>query len=110
MAALWAWIKGLFTAKRVGCVLAIFAKHAASVMVKEIMDPVNQKKAYDFVKALKSRKDLNSWQKAEMFNIKMLEWAKQCGKKLSSSMVNCLREMALAALKAEEPNAEAQQS
>ena len=41
MAALWAWIKGLFTAKRVGCVLAIFAKHAASVMVKEIMDPMN---------------------------------------------------------------------
>lgn len=41
MATIWAWIKGLFTAKKIGCILAIFAKHAASVMVKEIMDPEN---------------------------------------------------------------------
>lgn len=33
----------------------------------------------------------------------MLEWAKKLGKKLSESMVNCLREMAFTALKAEEP-------
>lgn len=37
----------------------------------------------------------------------MLNWAKKVGKKLSDSMINCLREMAVAALKAEQPCAEA---
>ena len=36
-----AWLKSLFTAKKVGIVLAIFAKHAGAVVVKEIMDPDN---------------------------------------------------------------------
>lgn len=36
-----AWIKGLFTAKKIGVILAIFAKKAANVMIKEIMDPEN---------------------------------------------------------------------
>lgn len=40
-ATIWAWIKGLFTAKKLGIILAIFARQAASVMIKEIMDPVN---------------------------------------------------------------------
>lgn len=33
----------------------------------------------------------------------MLDWAKKLGKKLSDNMINCLREMAVAALKAEQP-------
>ena len=104
--AILAWIKGLFTAKKLGIILAIFAKNAASVMVKEIMDPVNQQKAYDFVKQLKDRTDLSNHEKAEVFNLKMLDWAKKIGKKLSDNMLNCLREMAVAALKAEQPCAD----
>lgn len=103
MATIWAWIKGLFTAKKIGCILAIFAKHAASVMVKEIMNPENQKKAYEFVKELRARTDLTNREKAEIFNLKMLDWAKRLGKKLSDNMINCLREMAVAAMKAETP-------
>ena len=62
------WIKGLFTAKKIGIIFTIFAKKAASIMVKEIMDPVNQQKAYDFVKALKTRTDLTNTEKAKVFN------------------------------------------
>lgn len=110
MAAIWTWIKGLFTAKKIGCILAIFAKHAAKVVVKEIMDPENQQKAYEFVKQLRLRTDLSNREKAEIFNLQMLDWAQRLGKKLSDSMVNCLRELAVSALKAEEPCAEAQQA
>ena len=48
-------------------------------------------------------------EKAKMFNKQMLDWAKKVGKKLSDSMINCLREMAVAALKAEQPCAEAKE-
>lgn len=106
-ATILAWIKGLFTAKKLGIILAIFAKKAASIMIKEIMDPVNQQKAYDFVKELRAREDMTNSEKAKMFNKQMLEWAKKVGKKLSDSMINCLREMAVAALKAEQSCAEA---
>lgn len=36
-----------------------------------------------------------------MFNKQMLEWAKKAGKILADSVVNCLRELAVNALKAE---------
>ena len=95
------WLKGLFTTKKLGIIIAIFAKRAASVMVKEIMDPINQQKAYDFVKELRAREDMTNSEKAKVFNKQMLDWAKKLGKKLSDNMINCLREMAVAAVKAE---------
>ena len=98
----WAWLKGLFTAKKLGIILTIFAKKAASEVIKEIMDPINQKKAYDFVKELQSRTDLTNVNKAKMFNNQMIAWAKSLGKKMSGNIINCLREMAVAALKAEQ--------
>ena len=101
MAALWAWVKGLFTAKKVGVLLAIFAKKAVAPVVAEIMDPENQKKAYEFVKGLRLRTDLTNAQKAAAFNRQMLEWAKKAGRTLAESVVNCLRELAVNALKAE---------
>jgi len=33
MAAIWAWIKGLFTAKKIGILLAVFAKKAAAPVI-----------------------------------------------------------------------------
>lgn len=101
IASIWAWIKGMFTAKKVGVLVAIFAQQAFRPVVAEIMDPENQKKAYEFVKALRSRTDLTNREKAEMFNLKMLDWAKKAGKILADSVVNCLRELAVNALKAE---------
>ena len=101
MAAVWAWVKGLFTAKKVGVLLAIFAKKAVVPVIAEIVDPENQKKAYEFVKELRLRTDLTNKEKAALFNKQMLEWAKKAGKILADSVVNCLRELAVNALKAE---------
>lgn len=41
MAAVWAWVKCLFTAKKVGILLAIFAKKAVAPAIAEIADPEN---------------------------------------------------------------------
>ena len=41
MATLIVWIKNLFTNKKIGCILAVFAKKAAAAAVKQIMDPEN---------------------------------------------------------------------
>ena len=101
MTAIWAWVKGLFTAKKVGVLLAIFAKKAVVPVIAEIADPENQKKAYGFVKELRLRTDLTNEQKAALFNKQMLEWSKKAGKILADSVVNCLRELAVNALKAE---------
>ena len=101
MTAIWAWVKSLFTAKKVGVLLAIFAKKAVVPVIAEIADPENQKKAYGFVKDLRFRTDLTNKQKAALFNEQMLEWAKKAGKILVDSVVNCLRELAVNAIKAE---------
>lgn len=101
MAAVWAWFKSLFTAKKIGVLLAIFAKKAVAPVIAEIADPDNQRKAYEFVKDLRLRTDLTNKQKAALFNEQMLEWAKKAGKILADSAVNCLRELAVNALKAE---------
>ena len=101
MAAVWAWVKGLFAAKKAGVLLAVFARKAAAPVIAEITDPENQKKAYEFVKALRLRRDLTNAEKAAAFNGQMLEWAKKAGRILADSVVNCLRELAVNALKAE---------
>lgn len=44
---------------------------------------------------------MTNLQKAKEFNKQMLEWAKKAGKVLSTSMLNCLRELAVSAVKTE---------
>jgi hypothetical protein len=44
---------------------------------------------------------LTNKEKQKIFNQQMLEWAKSLGKKMSESVINCLRELAVNALKAE---------
>jgi hypothetical protein len=38
---LWTWIKNLFKSKKVGILLAIFAKKTATPVIDAIMDPDN---------------------------------------------------------------------
>jgi len=101
MAAAWFWIKRLFSASGVGMLFAAMAKHAASAAVSQIMDPENQRKAYEFVKELRFRTDMSNLEKAEAFNLKMLVWAEKVGRIMADSAINCLRELAVSALKAE---------
>lgn len=66
------------------------------------MDPLNQEKAVEFIKQAAAKKTYSNIEKAELFNLKMLDWAENNGVKLSDCALNCLRETALASVKASE--------
>lgn len=100
MAALWAWFVGLFTKEKIGILFILLFKAGVSGVAQQIADLQLQKKALEFVKELAVRDDLTGTEKAELFNEKMLEYAKTIGKTLCESVINCLRELAVNALKA----------
>ena len=91
----------MFTRNKIGMLIEILLLRAGSTVAKEILDKDNQKIAYEFVKALNARVDITSKEKAKLFNEQMLDWAKKLGKKMNESVVNCLRELAVNALKSE---------
>ena len=100
LAALWAWFIGLFTKEKIGILFILLFKAGVSGVAQQIADLQLQKKALEFVKELAVRDDLTGTEKAELFNEKMLEYAKTIGKTLCESVINCLRELAVNALKA----------
>ena len=91
----------MFTRNKIGMLIEILLLRAGSTIAKEILDKDNQKIAYEFVKALNARVDITSKEKAKLFNEQMLDWAKKLGKRMNESVVNCLRELAVNALKSE---------
>ena len=95
------WIASFFTADKIGCLFRKLLFISAKTVVSEILKPENQKKAYEFVKELNKRTDMTNMEKAKEFNRQMFEWAKKMGKKMTESVVNCLRELAVNTLKIE---------
>ena len=65
------------------------------------MNVENQRKAYEFVKSLHNDTTKTNMEKAQVFNLKMLDWAKREGKNIGDSVINCLRELAVNAIKSE---------
>lgn len=101
MSSIWLWFKSIFISKTIGSLLRIILINAGNIIVSQLLDKANQEKAYEFVKELHA-KNMPGIQKAHIFNQQMLNWAKENGKKaISNSVLNCLRELALTALKAE---------
>lgn len=76
-------------------------QNAGSTIFKALTDKKSNRKAYQFVKELNERTDLSKREKMEIFNLKMLDWAKETGIELKDSTLNCLREFAVNVLKAE---------
>jgi hypothetical protein len=101
LAALWAWFVGLFTKEKIGILFIMLFKAGFSAVAQQIADLQLQKKALEFVKELAARNDITNKEKAVIFNEKMLEYGKKLGKVLCESVINCLRELAVNALKAE---------
>lgn len=101
LAALWAWFVGLFTKEKIGILFIMLFKAGVSAVAQQIADLQLQKKALEFVKELAAREDLTNREKAVIFNEKMIEYCKKLGKTLCESVINCLRELAVNALKAE---------
>lgn len=100
----WKWAVSFFTADKIGVLVRRLFISAAKPVVSELLLPENQKKAYEFVKGLRARTDLTNSQKAKEFNRAFMDWAKKQGKTVALSVVNCLRELAVNALKAESPD------
>ena len=101
LAALWNWFIGLFTKEKVGILFVMLFKAGASAVAQEIADLDLQRKALEFVRELAKREDLSNSKKAAIFNQKLFEYASKLGKVLCESVINCLRELAVNALKAE---------
>lgn len=101
LSALWAWFIGLFTKERIGILFILLFKAGVSAVAAEIADVGLQKKALEFVREFARRDDISNIEKAKLFNEKMLAYGKKIGKTLCDSVINCLRELAVNALKAE---------
>ena len=95
------WILSIFSADKLGIIFRLLFMSAGKTVLKDMLDTENQKKAYEFVKELNARTDMTNTEKAWEFNKKMYAWAKKEGKNIAESIINCLREMAVNALKAE---------
>jgi hypothetical protein len=93
------WLLSFFTADKVGVLVRLLLAKAGTVIGNELLNPENQKKAFEFVKELNKDEKMTGVEKAAEFNKKMLVWSISVGKKLSMSVINCLREMAVVSLK-----------
>lgn len=101
LAALWHWFIGLFTREKIGILFILLFKAGASAVAEQIADLQLQKKALEFVKELAQRNDITNVEKAKIFNQKLFEYGKLLGKTLCESVINCLRELAVNAHKAQ---------
>ena len=70
-------------------------------VAQQIADLDLQRRALEFVRELAKRDDITNMEKAAIFNKKMFEYGVKLGKTLCESVINCLRELAVNALKAE---------
>ena len=101
LATLWAWFIGLFTKEKIGILFVMLFKAGVSAIAAQIADRKLQQKALDFVRELALRDDLTNAEKAKLFNEKLLAYSKEMGIVLCESVINCLRELAVNALKAQ---------
>ena len=101
LATLWSWFVGLFTKEKIGILFVMLFKAGMSAVAKQIADLDLQQKALKFVRELALRDDLTNKEKAAIFNEMMLSYGKQIGKNLCESVINCLRELAVNALKSQ---------
>lgn len=98
---LWKYVVSFFTADRIGVLIRSLFAQIGKQLAKQILDPSNQQKAYEFAKAVAQDKTLTNEQKTKLFNDKMREYAKSAGKNITECAINCLRELAVTAVKNE---------
>lgn len=98
---MWTTILRVFAKSILGELFSRLLKTAASTIFKALTDKENNRKAYEFVKELNARTDIDNKEKARLFNEKMIAWAKSIGRELKESTINCLREFAVSTIKSE---------
>lgn len=109
MMKLFKYLYRILNVKKIGCITLSLEKNGKASVVKQIADLENQRKALEFAKKLHRRKDYTDYEKAQVFNLQMLDWAKTFNKTLTDCSINCLRELAVVSLKAEQQCADAKE-
>ena len=94
-----------FTKDKIGVLIRMLFAHIGKHLADQILNPDNQAKAYEFAKEVAAQDGMTNDQKAQAFNEKMREYAKSVEKPLSECAINCLRELAVSAVKGEQPGA-----
>ena len=102
MMKLFKYLHQILNVKKIGCITLSLEKNGKTSVVKQIVDLENQRKALEFAKKLHHRKDYTDYEKAQVFNLQIPDWPKTFNKTLTDCSINCLRELAVAAIKAEE--------
>ena len=98
---LWKWLLSMFTADKIGILVRKILISAAKPVISDVLDTKNQKRAYMLVKELNARDDITNETKRKIFNELFFMWARESGKAITESVVNCLRELAVNAVKSE---------
>ena len=101
LSTLWSWLVSRFAKEKVGILFVMLFKSGTSAIAEYIADIDLNQKALKFVRELALRNDLTNIEKAKLFNEKMMSYGMQIGKVLCESVVNCLRELAVNALKSQ---------
>ena len=101
LANLWAWFVGLFSKEKIGILFVMLFKAGSSGIGRLLADVDLHQKALKFVRELALRDDLTNKEKAALFNERLLAYGKQIGTDLCESVINCLRELAVNALKSQ---------
>ena len=65
---LYKWLVSLFTADKVGILVRKLLINTGTTIAKDILNVEHQKKAYEFVKELNARDDIDNKEKAKIFN------------------------------------------
>lgn len=101
LSVIWKWFVGLFTKEQIGILFRLLFQSGVSTVASYIADVALQQKALECARDLAQRKDISNSAKVVIFNQKMSDFGRKMGKPLCDSVVNCLRELSVNALKAE---------
>ena len=98
MKTVWNWICRLFTKENVGIIWKTLFASAKNAAKKAINDPKVQAKAFETAKTLMSS-DISGDAKKDAFNSTMKDFFAEYGKEVGTSTLNCIRELAVEAVK-----------
>jgi hypothetical protein len=98
MKKLWNIICSLFTRENVGIIWKTLFASAKDAAKKAINDPKVQKRAFETAKTLMSM-DISGDAKKDAFNSAMKDFFAEYGKEVGTSTLNCIRELAVEAVK-----------
>ena len=98
MKTLWNWICSFFTKENIGIIWRVLFNSVKTSAMNIIHDADVQRVAFDIAKSM-FKSDMSPEEKRKLFDSFMLEQLNRMGKKVSTSTLNTIRELAVQAVK-----------